>query len=181
MTRKKQYETKKYFDGIEKQAYQLALLGLTDRQMADVWEVSIKTLEYWKAKRTEFRKALREGRDLANAKVVDSLYQRAVGYSHPETKYFRVGKGKKAHIKAIQTIRHYPPDANAALKILGIRQRQQWADIQQVEHSINANFQITHLTQQIKDPNHFSNSELKAALKLGIHKQMILENQTNNN
>lgn len=181
MSRPQQYKTEKYFDGIERQAYQLALLGLTDQQIADIWEVSVKTIDYWKKKRYDFRKALREGRDLANAKVVDSLYQRAIGYSHPETKFFRVGKGKKAYIKQIQTIKHYPPDANAALKILGIRQRTQWADVQQVEHLINADLKITYLTKQISDPKRFTNAELKTALKLGINKKMILANQQENN
>lgn len=175
------YKSKKYFDGIEKQAYQLSLLGLTNQQMADVWDIKLKTFEYWQKTRREFRIAIKEGRSLANAKVVDSLYQRAIGYSHPETKFFKVGKGKKSRIKPVHTIKHYPPDANAALKILGIRQRDQWADVQKVEHQINAEFKISYLTQQISNPQEFTDKELKTALKLGINKQMILQNEQENN
>ena len=175
------YKTKLYFEGIKQQAYQLALLGLTNQEIADVWGVSIKTIEYWIKTRTKFAQALKEGRNIANAKVVDALYKRAVGYSHPESKFFKVGKGKKAYIKEIKVMKHYPPDAGAALKILGIRQRKQWADIQKVEHLVNTNLNITYLQNTIRNEKQYTDKELKTLLKLGINKKMILQNQEENN
>ena len=69
-----------------KQAYQLAILGLTDKDMAAVFGVSEVTLNAWKKVHPEFLKSMWRAKAIADAKVAVALYTRAVG--HPAVKIF---------------------------------------------------------------------------------------------
>lgn len=111
------------------QAYRLCLLlGATDVQLADYFGVSEKTINKWKKDHPEFKKALKAGKTLADAKVAESLYKRANGYSHDEEKVFCY----EGEIITHQTIKHYPPDTGAAMAWLKNRQRDSWRDRQDV-------------------------------------------------
>ena len=68
-------------DGTLEQAKKLAALGATDVEIADFFEVSVKTLIRWKASHPEFCLALKAGKEIADARVEQRLYERAVGYS----------------------------------------------------------------------------------------------------
>lgn len=115
--------------------YKLTLLGLTDEEIADVFEVARSTLSLWKHKYPEFSDALRRGKEEADAEVAASLYHRARGYSHPET-HVAVFQGQ-----VIQTelVKHYPPDTGAALLWLKNRQSKNWKDKVEVKQDVNLN------------------------------------------
>lgn len=68
-----------YHESFAKRAYKLALLGMTDVEMAEQFEITIKAFEGWKLKHPEFKGALIDGREEADASVAQSLYRRAVG------------------------------------------------------------------------------------------------------
>lgn len=88
----------------------LALLRLTDAQIAKVWGVSERTLAAWKKAHPEFQQAIARARELADGDIAVSLYERAKGYSHPE-ELVHVHQGKVIKTKVIK---HYPPDTQAA-------------------------------------------------------------------
>mgnify|MGYP001243368073 CR=1 FL=1 len=111
-----------YNDDMPHRAYKLALLGLTDREIAKQLEISLDTLNRWKREHPEFSDQLNAGKLEADANVAKSLYQRAVGYSHPEEKIF-INNGE---IIRTETIRQYPPDTRAAALWLGVRRGAQW-------------------------------------------------------
>jgi hypothetical protein len=111
-------------DGFLKRARKLAALGLTDVEMAAVFGVSSRTLTRWKRSKPEFCLALKEGKDIADARVEGCLYERAVGYSVETEKIFFSG-GKVIRVK---TVEYYPPDTTACIFWLKNRQPGKWRD-----------------------------------------------------
>jgi hypothetical protein len=61
------------------QAYKLALLGADDARFANFFGVSISGFNKWKVDYPELMESLKAGRDDADCKVVQSLYQKALG------------------------------------------------------------------------------------------------------
>lgn len=113
------------------QAYKLALLGLTDVQMADIFGVAESTFNLWKLKHEEFSESLTRGKSLADAQVAESLYKRACGYSHKAVKIFN-SDGAPLIVPYTE---HYPPDTPAATLWLKNRQPDKWRDKQDHEHT----------------------------------------------
>lgn len=110
------------------QAKKLAQLGATDRQVADFFEVTEQTINNWKIDHPEFFESLKLGKDVADRKVEESLYKRAVGYTHDEEKVF-VSNGE---IITHQTTRHYPPDSTSMIFWLKNRKPNEWRDKREI-------------------------------------------------
>lgn len=66
--------TKIYTDDHARQAYLLALEGVTEVRMAELWGIHINTLNDWKVTRPEFCQALKDGGILANVKVAEHFF-----------------------------------------------------------------------------------------------------------
>lgn len=114
----------KYKPEFVKQAEKLCRLGATDAEMADFFQVTISTLSLWKVKYAEFSEALKLGKEVADRRVEEALYNRALGYSHEDTD-IRVVDGA---IMETPTIKHYPPDTTAAIFWLKNRKPAEWRD-----------------------------------------------------
>lgn len=113
------------FDEIyTEQVYQLALLGLTNKEIADVFGVSERTLNTWMNAHPDFATNLRNGKKIADGKVAASLFKRATGYSHPDI-HFTVYEGV---VTETPFTKHYPPDTVAGIFWLKNRQRREWSD-----------------------------------------------------
>lgn len=113
----------KYTKDTAMQAEKLCKLGATDKELADFFGVSESTLNRWKEDHSEFWESIKKGKLLADATVADSLYQRAVGYQHPEDD-IKVVAGE---IVITPTTKHYPPDPVAGIFWLTNRQRGKWS------------------------------------------------------
>lgn len=116
-------------------AYHLALLGATDKQLADAFGVVEQTVNNWKLAHPEFLESLKRGKDEADAKVAQSLFHRATGYSHPAVKIMTrsLGEGEGSVIEEVPYTEHYPPDTTAAIFWLKNRQRGMWRDRQELD------------------------------------------------
>ena len=114
----------KYKDEFAEQAYKLCLLGATDKELADFFEVDELTINRWKGSKKEFRKSLKAGKDEADAVIAQKLYHRAKGYEHPEDKIFN----DNGSPLIVPTVKHYPPDTTACIFWLKNRQRNKWRD-----------------------------------------------------
>jgi len=105
-------------------------LGCTDEQLADFLDVAVSTINKWKLDYPEFSESIKRGKDLADALVADSLYNRALGYSHPDTK-FATHEGLITDSQ--EFIKHYPPDSTAAIFWLKNRRKEHWRDRKEVD------------------------------------------------
>lgn len=114
------------------QARKLAELGATDREAADFFEVAESTLYLWKHTHPEFSEALKVGKDAADARVEQSLYRRALGYTHDAEK---IAVNAQGEITKVPFTEHYPPDTTAAIFWLKNRKRDEWRDIKASEVS----------------------------------------------
>lgn len=114
------------------QARKLAQLGATDREAAEFFEVAESTLYLWKHTQPEFSEALKVGKETADARVEQSLYRRALGYSHDAVKIMMADGVPIAE----PYVEHYPPDTTAAIFWLKNRKPAEWRDKTVVEHDV---------------------------------------------
>jgi len=119
----------KYKPEFVEMAYKLALVGLTDEQLATYFEVSVTTIDNWKASKPEFLGALKKGKDIADANVVMSLYNRANGFHKDETEEIMY----KGELVELKTKKYYPPDVTACIYWLKNRQRDKWGDKKELQ------------------------------------------------
>lgn len=130
----------KYRKEYNEQAYELCLLGLTDKQLAEHFEVNVDTIHEWKKAHPEFSDSLNRGKLLADGKVAAALYKRAIGFSYEELTFEKIDnkvtleatttgeiKTNDAYKKKIVT-KMVVPDAGAAALWLKNRQRELWRD-----------------------------------------------------
>lgn len=112
----------KYQATFPKQAEKLCRLGATDRDIAGFFEVSEATLNNWKLRHPEFLESLKRGKDEVDALVEQSLFRRAMGYTHPAVKFFQAGGA----IMQKEYVEHYPPDTTACIFWLKNRKAEAW-------------------------------------------------------
>lgn len=118
-------------DTMPEKAYKLCLLGFTNEQLALGLDVSVSSITNWMREHEEFLTAIKKGREEADHNVAKSLYQRALGYSHPSEEI----KTINGQIIRVETIKHYPPDTTACIFWLKNRQRDKWKNVWRLEHT----------------------------------------------
>jgi hypothetical protein len=123
----------KYLPSFCVQVEKLCILGATDKELADFFEIAESTLNDWKLKYPKFSESIKRGKMHADASVAESLFKRATGYSHPDVD-IKVIKNK---ITITKLTKHYPPDTVAGIFWLKNRQKEKWRD--KVEATINLN------------------------------------------
>ena len=118
------------FDGVDLvKVRKLAVAGWTDAQMADFFGVTEQTWNNWKTAHPEFFESIKDWRLEADNRVERSLYERATGYTCPETKTAS-HEGKITDQVTVE--KHYPPETTAAIFWLKNRQPDKWRDKKEV-------------------------------------------------
>ena len=165
-TKKKRHSTKSLFDdAVLDKCYNMALLGLTDVEIANCLLIKKTTLELWKRKHPGLVEVLNKGKAIADARVARALFERAVGYSHPEEKVF-VSKGE---VIKVDTTKHYAPDTAAICFWLKNRTRnseQPWIDALKHELSGKDGGPIDINKIETIDTENFTDEELKILLDI---------------
>lgn len=124
------------------QVEKLCLLGATDKDIADFFEVAESTINNWKIEYPEFLESIKRGKLLADANVANSLYKRALGYEAPDIDIRVIDN----QIVETPLIKHYPPDPTSAIFWLKNRQPDKWRDkqIQEVSGTVtNQNINLS--------------------------------------
>lgn len=123
-----------YDPDFARQAEKLCELGATNADLADFFDVSIRTIDRWITKHKDFCRAVKVAKDQADDLVERSLYQRAVGYTFETEKIFNY----KGEIVRAQTREHVPPDTTAQIFWLKNRRKAEWRD--RVETAVTVGF-----------------------------------------
>jgi hypothetical protein len=127
----------KYREEFDRQAYKLCLLGADDKRLADFLEVDVATVNRWKKSHPSFCESLKAGKLDADAAIAQSLYHRALGYSHKEEKVFN----NQGEIVTHETVKHYPPDPTSLIFWLKNRQPTMWRD----KHEVTTEQVVNHI------------------------------------
>ena len=135
----------KFKDEYCQQAYKLSLLGATDKQISDFFEVNEDTIHEWKKTHLEFSESVRRGKMNADANVAEGLYRRAIGFEYDEVTFEKIDsklaleltstadiKTNQAYKKKVVT-KVIVPDPGAAMNWLTNRQKELWRNKQSVE------------------------------------------------
>lgn len=131
-----------YKESYNRQVEKLCLLGSTDKDIADFFEVSETTINNWKLKHPEFLESIKKGKISADATVASRLYKRAIGYEHDEDKIFN----NQGEPLIVPTTKHVQPDTTAAIFWLKNRQPAKWRDKQELDITVSP---INELIKQI--------------------------------
>lgn len=122
----------KYKKEYAEQAKKFCLLGASNEQIADFFNVTVSTYHLWRNKHPEFDKAVLDGKLMADANVANALYKRAVG--------FEVKKEKHANFEGkftdkVEYTEEVIPDVGAATKWLKNRQPEIWGEREEKTHT----------------------------------------------
>lgn len=101
---------------------ELALLGKTDAEVAELLNVNIDTIHEWDRAHPEFSATRAEGKEVADAKVAASLYHRAIGYEHDDVHVSTY----EGDVTLTPIRKYYPPDYSSAALWLSNRQGGKW-------------------------------------------------------
>lgn len=142
------------------QAYKLCLLGATDKDLADFFEVTETTINNWKKDNNEFFESIRNGKKIADMEVANSLYkttqdrtvieQQAIKCK--EVSYNKAGKRvEKETIKIVEVKKTVPADFRSQSFWLKNRKSDTWRDKTEVENTNKISFDTTNLTEEEKE------------------------------
>lgn len=115
-----------YSEEFIEQSSKLAKLGATDIEVADFFDVTVRTLYSWKNRHPAFLQALKAGKEEADNRVERSLFQRACGYEQEAVKIFMpAGACKPVYAPYREVIQ---PDTTACIFWLKNRKPDEWRD-----------------------------------------------------
>lgn len=110
----------------------VAMRGLSDKEIAQVFGIQYPLFKKWKRHYPSFRDALDKGRLRADAEVVAALFKRATGrFKIPETKIIKY----KDDYETLTVYNRYPPDTEAIKYWLNNRAKEHWQQRSAVEQS----------------------------------------------
>ncbi len=140
-------------------AHKLALLGQTDKEMADFFGVSESTLNLWKLKHPKFSESLKRGKTVADVAVVESLFKRATGFTKKAVKIMQAEGKSFEHVYD----EYYPPEVGAIVFWLKNRQRDKFRDKPDVNVTVNNETGVK--VDMSKPPEEWTVAELEEALR----------------
>jgi hypothetical protein len=99
------------------QAKKLCERGATNGDLARFFKVAISTIQWWRARYEDFSVAVRLGKQVADERAEQALFERAVGYDYDDG----TSRGKPV-------LRHMPPDVGALKVWLFNRRPDRWKE-----------------------------------------------------
>lgn len=141
----------KYKEEYAEQTYKLCLLGATDKDLANFFNVTEQTINNWKNIHEDFFESIKKGKEIADAEIASKLYHRAKGYEHPEV----ITASFQGQITdTMEVVKHYAPDPTSMIFWLKNRQPKKWRDKQEFEtknENVNTNIDIDYDSMSLED------------------------------
>ena len=106
-------------------ALELCARGATNPDLAGRFGVARSTIDLWIASHPEFAEAVQQGRDVADAIAVESLFTRVTGYNRPAEKVFLY----RGEPRTVTYTAHVPPETRACMYWLRNRRPEDWREI----------------------------------------------------
>lgn len=140
-----------YKDAYNNVVYALCLLGATDAELASQLDVHVDTINEWKKVYPEFSESIKKGKYIADSKIANSLYNRAMGCRISKQQAIKLttkepvlnagGEPTRSmkqteRIEIVDLEEDVPPDTAAAIFWLKNRQPKEWRDKQEVDHKV---------------------------------------------
>lgn len=122
----------KYKPEFCEQGAKLCKLGATDREMAEFFKVSEATFHLWKSVHPEFSESLKLAKEEADNRVEQSLYRRALGYSHDSVHV----SNYQGEVTLTPIVEHFPPDTTACIFWLKNRKPEVWRDKSDIDVNV---------------------------------------------
>lgn len=147
----------KYKEEYDKQAFKLSLLGATDKELSEFFEIAESTLNLWKLEYPSFSESIKKGKIQADSNVANRLYQRALGFEHDSEEIKVMSIGKESVIERVPIRKVYPPDPTAAIFWLKNRQPDKWRDKQEIQQDQNIVYKFEGI--EVVRPNEPTNQQ----------------------
>ena len=119
--------------------------GLTMEQIAEKMKIRRSTLNEWMKKYSDISDTIKNNKDVADRKVEDSLYERALGGIHKVQKTFKLKetyydeqgrKCEKEHLETAFDEVYIPGDTTAQIFWLKNRKPEVWKDKRLIEAEV---------------------------------------------
>jgi DNA-binding XRE family transcriptional regulator len=108
--------------------------SLTRNELARKLEIAPKTLALWESRYPEIAEALRQGREIIDARVENAILKKALGFETTEVKKVVKADGAEEVTTVYKSV---PPDVTAASVWLKNRCPEKWRDKPQEEDSLS--------------------------------------------
>lgn len=136
------------------QARQLCMFGFDDDRLAEFFGVTRSTVALWKQKHAKFSDAVKGGKAVADAKVEQALFERAVGTKVKAIKVLQDEAGQPFTFEYEESL---PGDVRAQEFWLKNRSPERWTDKHRMEHTGKDGGAI-----QVKDMPVLTDEQLRA-------------------
>lgn len=158
----------RYRPEFAEQAFKLCLLGATNAELKQFFNVTGgETLQRWCREHPDFAEALRAGKEQADAKVAESLYKRALGYSHPAVKI--VADANTGASQVVEYTEHYPPDTSACIFWLKNRRPDVWRDRHELTGKNGGPIETKAITSEVEVDRRIAELEGKLSPRTNGH------------
>lgn len=149
-----------YKEEYNEQAYKLCLLGATDKELADFFDVTETTINNWKNEYEVFFESIRNGKKIADMDVAHSLYQTTQDRTVIEQQAFKCkevyynDEGKRIESEKIEIVdveKVIPADFRSQQFWLKNRKADSWRDKTEVENTNKISFETSNLSDEEKE------------------------------
>lgn len=122
--------------------------GLTEADIAHNIGISTQSLWDWKNKHPDVLAALKKGKEVADIRVENALYKRAIGYDTIEEKTIVGADGVVS--QTIKQVKHIAPDTTAQIFWLKNRRPELWRDKVVVDANMNSGEKLKDMQDFLK-------------------------------
>jgi len=126
----------KYREEYNEQARKLCLLGATDTDLADFFNVNADTIYEWKKVHEKFSESINEGKIFADMEVAEALYKGTRDRIVVEQQAFKIKVGQyEEKVEVVDIEKVIPADFRNQQFWLKNRSPKNWRDRQEVDHT----------------------------------------------